>query len=207
MNKFIASFLICLCTFGIVRADDNSETVEWVIYLAAGPDAALVVSQGDNDIVKYEYPKYIGYLYTRDSKTIEWHTDVPYAKKFMQRLANKLREYGLYYFTEHPAPLLKEDNRDFWRLNDPAFFDAAVQLIPEYNYLRPIRFERNARIDKEWRPVFPVQVRIEGPVDDEKGQVTEAVMAAEKKIQYNDYKPLNWDWSKNSHYIPPSQRK
>ncbi|GFM35115.1 hypothetical protein DSM101010T_34800 [Desulfovibrio subterraneus] len=153
--------------------------MDWVVYLVATPTSYEFVNYSSDGLEKYSFPLYLGYIYSPDSKTIKWKSFHGFAEREMRSWSKSYMKY----FLNSDYPLF-ESGRTYWELSDPEFFDAAVLLISDESGMFPIRYERNATIDPDWKPVFPKQYRYTKE-DVESGRV--------KSLPREAFTPLNWD--------------
>lgn len=206
MTKVLIYTIILVLFFpSISKAQNSNIEVDWIIYLAVGPyeAAALLGYQGKHyDITQYSYPLFVGYLYTKDSKKIEWHAEVEFAKASIKKFA-VARGRQLMFLWGAPDgnnEIVPGSNKSVWDISDPEFFDAAVRLIRMDSYLVPIRYERNVPLDEAWRPIFQKSVRINGDIGKEKlsYKYSQPVKIANDKLKLKDFMPTNWDPTKNT---------
>jgi len=206
--RIITLLVLVLCSTPSVAQEED---VDWIIYLAVGPREAAIIqgyNHGDFDLTGYDFPLYVGYVYSDDSKSVNWHSEVDFAEEAISYWAKKRTEYPICYFSDVPVEVLEGTYEKAWLLSDPDFFDAAVILL-RTEHLIPIRWERNVPIDKIWKPVFPKQIRIDGTVKEAQDDYSDAVKEARSKLIYldGDYTPLNWAPKKNSQYVPRQKTK
>jgi hypothetical protein len=97
----------------------------------------------------------------------------------MRRWSKTYPEYDL--VSMHP---IDASNKMGWKLSEPDFFEAATILITAETGLYPVRYERSAIIDPDWRPVFANKFRYTKE-DAEKFRIP--------SMPKKDFTPLNWD--------------
>jgi hypothetical protein len=206
MNKItVVAILILLLCPSLSKADKVNENMDWVIYLAVGPyEAASLIwyQKQDYDITQYSYPLYVGYIYTKDSKKIEWHADVEFAKVSINNFAVH-RARQLMFLWGYPGgnnEIVPGSKKTAWNLSDPEFFDAAVRLIRTDSDLVPIRYERNVPLNKTWKPLFRKEVRIIGDIMKSCTDYDSCapVQTADDKLDWRDFVPTNWDPTNNT---------
>jgi hypothetical protein len=134
----------------------ESERVDWVIYLATTPYSYKSISNNysNDDIGKHAFPLYIGYVYSKDSKSVQWYSVDGIAERKMKSFA---LDYPKYKLVSDVAIL--PSKRMTWTLDEYEFFDALVILMASKTGMYPVRYERNAIIDQDWRPVYEKEYR------------------------------------------------
>lgn len=194
--------MCCFC--GNSYAKDGDNDVKWIIYLSVGPSSAVEISRfnGKNvDVTGYSYPLYVGYIYSKDLKNVEWHAEVNFVASAMQFWSEDYLEYPLVFKDGLDSPIkeiVPGSKKLAWFLDDPEFLEAAVLLMQWDTHMRPIRWQRDVPIDKDWKPVFPKQVRIVGTPEQVENNVYSLARDADDKLKPGDSIPINWDRTQNA---------
>lgn len=158
---------------------EQRNTVDWVMYLVVRAHNFKNATYSNDGIQNYEFPLYVGYIYSEDSKGIKWNALEKVVEREMKRWAETYSKYDL--VSRHP---LDASSKVAWKLSDYDFFDAAQVLIVEETGFYPVRYERNATIDPDWRPVFASKFRYTK-------EDADALRIAPMPKKY--FTPLNWD--------------
>jgi hypothetical protein len=145
MKYIIYPIVFVVIFFGKVSAGD-SINADWIIYLAVGPEAYKELGGMAGSV---SFPLYIGYIYSEKSEYVVCVCKDDTVCKKMNELANKYSKYVL--IDEYIMP---EDGSACCGIEDEKFPDAVmVDLFTKYS-IRPVRFERNVRVDDDWIPEF-----------------------------------------------------
>lgn len=177
--KIASLFLMAFVLVTSIAHAENGSNVEWVMYLVVRAHNFKNATYSNDGIQNYEFPLYVGYIYSEDSKSIKWNALEKVVERKMKRWAETYSKYDL--VSRHP---LDASNKMGWKLSEYGFFDAAQVLIVEETGFYPVRYERNATIDPDWRPVFASKFRYTK-------EDADALRIA--PMPKKDFTPLNWD--------------
>lgn len=129
----------------------------WTMYVAIGAWDADYLNwtdmQNTVNISTYNYPLYVGYFYTEDSKIIQWKCFVPLAEKAMRDWA-----------VEYSKPSATISNTIFHEsatLGSKDFTDVASGNIVQYTPLFVIKTTKGKLPDIKWTPRFKHQYPID----------------------------------------------
>jgi len=177
--KRASLLVVMLVMLSTIAHAENREVVDWVMYLIVRPHNFYRAAYGNDAIEKYDFPLYAGYVYSEDSKSIKWHAVESVFEDRMRRWSKTYSEYDL--VSMHP---IDASNKMGWKLSEHDFFEAATILITEQEGFYPVRYEKNATIDPDWRPIFSGKFRY-SKEDADKFRIA--------PMPKKDFTPLNWD--------------
>lgn|GEM_PF-5768279 len=153
----ILCVIMSLSSYSNADNSNNSESNSWVIYLALDPDSAnriALMNHVDIDLKQYQYPLYVGYVYSPDYKIVYYRSFTPLVDKVLKRwceYASKggfnIPGYGNY------------DN------GDKDYIYAASINLQQFEGFVVIMRGIGVEPDDEWRPVFQQMFTIDDDPD------------------------------------------
>ena len=166
--------IISLSSYSNAGDSNNIKSNSWVIYLALSPYGASRIAwmhHLDIDLKKYEYPLYVGYVYSPDSKIVYYRSFTPLVDKVLKRWSDYAAKGGFNipgYGTYHNG--------------DKEFIYAASIYLQQREGFVVIMRGIGVKPDDEWRPVFRQMFTIDDDPD-----------ATSKKMNkiLKTYSPLN----------------
>lgn len=169
-------FLVIMMMSQSLYADNNHSNADksWVIYLALDPYDASEISRVYHlgiDVSQYEYPLYVGYVYTLDSKNVMYKSFSPLVDDILKRWASK--------FPKNPCILPDMKGS---RIEDKDFIVCASLQLQLMESFVVIMRGVGVTPDDKWRPVFSRMYKIDGDPD-----LTSTMMNDVKGV----YSPLN----------------
>ncbi|ACU89620.1 hypothetical protein [Desulfomicrobium baculatum] len=137
-------FSIIQCSHAENLKVENNDS--WVIYLALDPYEASEISRAYHlgiDIKQYQYPLYVGYVYSPDSKIIYYKSFTPLVDKILKRWCEYASKGGF-----------NVPGYDNYHNGDKDFIYAASINLQQFEGFVVIMRGIGVKPDDEWRPVF-----------------------------------------------------